>query len=139
MKTTKLINGIAAVIIIGSLWSCRVETGDAISSISPVVTDSVKLAKDTMMVYDVQRIVTYAKYQKNCEGFYGYDYRKDNFTRKVTAYKFKTDGSCGELVTLRGQFDFKPEQSGNYLFKFWNGKDTSGNDLWIEKTVVVTP
>ena len=35
------------------------------------------------------------------------------------------------------QFNFKPIEKGTYTFKFWNGKDNTGNDLWITKTIVV--
>ncbi len=34
-------------------------------------------------------------------------------------------------------FNFRPEEVGVYTFKFWNGKDSSNQNIWIEKTIVV--
>ena len=34
-------------------------------------------------------------------------------------------------------FNFRPEEKGIYTFKFWNGKDSSNQNIWIEKTIVV--
>ncbi len=137
MKTTLLKSVFVLGLTLG-LMSCndRNENG-VIQEISPVAIDSVKIVNDTMTVFDVQSITTYSKFHKGCEGFYGYDYDKDQMNRYVTAYKFKTNETCGDQVTGWAQFNFRPESTGTYVFKFLKGQDASGNDIWLEKNIVV--
>lgn len=127
------------ILMVFSLASCndRLE-GDEILSTEPVKIDSVKIAQDTMDIYTTQTIKTYSKYSTNCEGFYGYDYQHvAPFERKVISYKFKTSVSCGEVATRISQINFRPQETGTYFFRFWNGKDTAGANIWIEKNIVV--
>ena len=127
---------IAAAFTLGII-SCSNDDGDEIKEINRVSIDSVLIKKDTMNVRDIQNIITYSKYQRNCEGFYGYNYEKDNFNRVVSNHKFKTDGACGETISAGTFFNFQPVETGTYTFKFWKGKDASDVDQFIEKTIVV--
>lgn len=112
--------------------------GDEINNIDQLKIDSVRIPQDTMEVYSTQNIKTYSNYAANCEGFYGYDYlHTDQFEREVTAYKFKTSATCGEVLTKASQINFRPQQTGTFTFKFWNGTDASGENIWIEKNIVV--
>jgi len=82
-------------------------------------------------------ITTYSKYTGKCEGFYGYDYEKDNFNRNVTSFKFKTTAACDEAtVSYASKINFQPQNTGIYTFKFWQNNDAD-QDVWIEKKVVV--
>ncbi len=112
--------------------------GDEIKTIDKVAIDSVRVVSDTMVVYDIQSITTFSNYNAGCEGFYGYNYDRDQLDRYVTAYKYKTDASCTNIVAAASKFDFRPEQTGTYVFKFWKGKDQAGNDIWDSKNIVVT-
>lgn len=125
--------------LIFSFISCNDRLdGDVIQNIESVKIDSVKIAQDTMDVFTTQSIKTFSNYAKNCEGFYGYDYlHTATLERKVISYKFKTDGNCEESVTKASQINFRPQVSGTYLFKFYNGKDPSGNNVFIERNIVV--
>ena len=127
------------VFIVLSLISCneRLE-GDEIQHTEPVKIDSVKIAQDTMDIYSIQTIKTFSQYNTQCEGFYGYDYQHTApLQRKVISYKFKTSASCGEIATRTSQINFRPQQKGTYIFKFWTGKNTDGTDQWLEQSVVV--
>ena len=138
MKSTfLLILAISSALFFTSCKDDRFE-GDEITSIDPVKIDSVNIPRDSMEVLSVMPIKTYSNYSSKCEGFYGYDYIHTNeFTRNVTSYKFKTNAQCGEQVTRSSQINFQPQKIGNYVFKFWNGKDASGENIWIEKNVKV--
>jgi len=105
-----------------------------IESVDKIKIDSVKIVNDTMDVFSVQSIKTYSTYPSHCEGFYGYDYiRNNNLTRTVTSYKYTTSGPCTQASYVSAnQINFSPQQVGTYTFKFWNG----GNS-WITKTIVV--
>ena len=127
------------ILLVFSLASCndRLE-GDEILSTEPVKIDSVKIAQDTMDIYTTQTIKTYSQFSTQCEGFYGYDYQHvAPLERKVISYKFKTSASCGEMATRTSQINFRPQETGTYLFKFWTGKDAAGANIWIEKNIVV--
>lgn len=127
------------VFIVFSLINCneRLE-GDEIQHTEPVKIDSVKIAQDTMDIYSMQSIKTYSQYSSQCEGFYGYDYQHAApLERKIVSYKFKTSASCGELATRTSQINFRPQEAGTYLFRFWTGKNAAGINTWLERTIVV--
>ncbi len=128
------------ILLILIMVSCKEDRfeGNEITDIYPVKIDSVKIAQDTMYVFSVQTIKTYSDYMTNCEGFYGYDYiHADALTRNVIPYKFKTAVTCGEEKAKSSQINFSPQLIGTYKFKFWNGKNSSGENIWIEKEIVV--
>lgn len=109
-----------------------------VQNVEPVKIDSVKIAQDSMTVFTIQAIKTFSNFKNNCEGFYGYDYKyTGEFTRTVASYKFKTAASCGEPQARVSQINFQPQRPGNYVFRFWNGKNAAGENIWIEKTIKV--
>lgn len=111
---------------------------DLVQSVDRVKIDSVQIPQDTMAVYSIQTIKTFSNFNTKCEGFYGYDYiYTDQLTRSVSSFKFTTATDCGEAVTRASQINFQPQTPGDYLFKFWNGKNTAGENNWIEKTITV--
>ncbi|WP_292010094.1 hypothetical protein [Chryseobacterium sp.] len=105
-----------------------------IESVDKIKIDSVKIMYDTMNVFAIQSIRTYSTYSSSCEGFYGYDYiHNDSLSRTVTAYKYRTNGSCAQGNHIgMNQINFRPQQTGTYTFKFWNGDNN-----WITRTIVV--
>lgn len=137
----KMIKLIGIVVVVALLQSCNGrDYGYEISSVNPVKIDSVKWQADTMTVLMTQEIKTYSNYQEGCEGFYGYDYQKEDMNRKVISYKFKTEAPCGNSSIAGWDIlRFRPEKTGTYTFKFWQGKDASDHDIWLEKNIVVIP
>lgn len=112
--------------------------GDKIQNIDAAKIDSVKIVNFTMDVYTTQTIKTYSNYAQNCEGFYGYDYlHTAQLERKVISYKFKTDVNCGESQPRFSQINFRPQEVGTYIFKFYTGKDAAGANTYLEKQIVV--
>lgn len=119
------------------LFSCDLRGDDNIT-FSRIKIDSVKIPQQTMDLFTTQTIKTYSTYASSCDRFYDYDYRTDNFNRFVTSYTYKENNACTQATYVgANQFNFKPIEKGTYTFKFWNGKDNTGNDLWITKTIVV--
>ena len=109
-----------------------------VQSVGRVKIDSVKVVQDSMAVFSIQTIKTYSNFANNCEGFYGYDYIHTNqLVRSVSAFKFKTATECGEEVARASYINFQPQVPGIYTFKFWNGTNATGENLWIEKTIKV--
>lgn len=122
-----------------TVTSCLNDDDTPIQSFETAKIDSVRIASDTMDVYQTQIISTFSKLKDNCEGFSGYDYRSESgLLRKVAAVKFKTDEACGTNETaVESKLNFQPQTTGTYTFLFWNGQDTAGGELWIEKKIVV--
>lgn len=117
-----------------SLISCKDDDYETIESADKIKIDSVTIVNDTMAVFSVQSIRTYSTYASQCQGFYGYDYiHTANFSRDVTAYQYRTNGSCTQANhTSANQINFSPQQVGTYTFRFWNGDNS-----WITKTIIV--
>lgn len=109
--------------------------------INALAIDSVSANSDTMQVYSVQSIRTYSTYYGGCDRFYGYDYQYTNDSvRTVIAYHYITDETCTSdavPVAKYSQFNFQPRYTGTYTFKFWNGTDSNGDDVWLTKEIVV--
>ena len=136
----KIVNLILMASIVGFFAvSCdRNDDENVIQSVDAIKIDSVKIAQYTMDVFTVQTIKTYSTYSDGCHGFYGYDYRRNDLTRTITAYQYKVNGNCTQATYVgTNGFNFRPEEKGNYTFKFWGGKDSNNADIWIEKTIVV--
>ena len=89
-------------------------------------------------IQNVESIKTYSTYPSACEDFFGYDYIRNGLERNVVAYSYTINGTCTQAtrVGVNG-FNFRPEEKGIYTFKFWKGKDSSNQNIWIEKTIVV--
>lgn len=137
MKKLILLAPLVAALFLTSCKDDRFE-GDEITSVDPVKIDSVNIPKDSMAVLSVMPIKTYSNFTSKCEGFYGYDYVHTNeFIRNVTSYKFKTSAQCGDQVTRSSQINFQPQKVGTYSFKFWNGKNAAGENVWIQKSIKV--
>lgn len=127
------------VVLAFSLTNCndRLE-GDKILSTEALKIDSVKIAQDTMDVFSTQTIKTYSTYDAQCEGFYGYNYAHvAPLEREVATYKFNTSATCGDSFARASQINFRPQESGVYTFRFWTGEDSTGEGVWLEKTIVV--
>lgn len=128
--------GIFALLI--GLQSCLDRENVEPIEINRIKIDSVKIPLQTMNLYDVQTIKTYSNYGSGCHRFYDYDYRTDGFNRLVTSYSYEVNENCTQATYVgASQFNFRPIEKGTYTFKFWNGKDTAGNDLWIDKQIIV--
>lgn len=136
MKT--IIKVLITPIIALAFFSCDSHNDGEIQSVNAKKIDSVKIDSDTMAIKSQQNIRVFASYTKNCEGFYGRDYIAKDSVRTVINYAYKTNDPCG--TTDYSGFDiirFEPREKGKYYFKFWNGKDIAGQNLWIEKQIVV--
>ncbi len=111
---------------------------ETITDVNKIAIDSAKVVNDTMQLGAIQSIITYSKYTSGCEGFYAYDYQRDDMDRYVTTYKYKTDGTCQTDTFSRGsKINFEPRETGTYVFKFWQGTNSANQDVWLEKNIVV--
>ncbi|MFA7615387.1 MAG: hypothetical protein WBF83_11645 [Moheibacter sp.] len=90
-------------------------------------------------VREITEIKTYYTRLGSCEDFLDFDYSGFEMERRVALITWKVEGdSCTEAAeadyaTLR----FRPERPGNYTFKFWKGKDSLNQSVFIEKTITI--
>lgn len=72
------------------------------------------------------------------DSFY-YDIKGNIRTIAVESLLF-SNNNCTTLTTnntLTKSLMFTPNTTGNYTLKFWNGKDTNGNDTFLTYEIVV--
>jgi len=73
------------------------------------------------------------EFPNDCYRFHGFDftYFRNERTIAVRALKI-LDATCndGQLFEFTASFQMMPEQEDEYIFKFWKGKDTNGNDIF---------
>lgn len=133
-----LLKTIGILLLVIGLQSCLDREDSTPLEVAKIKIDSVKIPQETMDIFTVQTIKTYSNYATACDRFFDYDYKIDNFDRIITSYYYKDNSNCTQGQYVRSSyFNFRPVEKGTYTFKFWNGKDSSGKDLWIEKQIVV--
>jgi|SRR5690606_3908469 len=100
--------------------------------------DSVQI--DTIMpARQVTEIKTYFTTKNGCQQFFNYDYTILGNERTVSVMVSEAqDQNC----TLEQQvhspvLNFKPESPGIYTFRFWNGVDEDGQDLFIIREIEI--
>lgn len=121
------------------VMSCSVDDGDNFSyEILPV--ESVKIPEEFMLGKIYPITVTYKK-PAGCYVFNEFYYTRNLNERTVavinTVYPNKNCGLSEETET-EATFNFKVLNTGTYIFKFWQGKDDAGKDLYyiVEVPVV---
>jgi len=87
----------------------------------------------------VTEIKTYFTRNKSCEDFFNYEYHILGNERTVSViFSEFEDGSCEEISEPSySVLQFKPEDSGVYTFRFWNGSDENGQDIFIIKEIEI--
>ncbi len=76
----------------------------------------------------------------NCHSPYGIYYEKDLNVRTCAVRNLVEErGNCApvENILVRETFNFHVTNTGNYVFKFWTGTDSEGNDTFITHDVPV--
>lgn len=128
--------GFAAIVAL-LMQSCNNDSYE-VKSYQPRKIDSVNIEHDTMYAFNMQPIKVFSTYNKECEGFYGMDYLPKDSTRTVINYAYKNNQTCATgTYKAFNLIRFEPQHTGTYYFKFWQGKDASGNNIWLEKHIVV--
>ena len=75
----------------------------------------------------------------NCHSFRGVHYQYRDTTRivAINAIEF-TDRNCDQVITEKElKIPVHVRQEEDYVFKFWKGKDTEGNNIFEEIVVPV--
>jgi hypothetical protein len=91
---------------------------------------------DDVLYVGEENIIT-IKYSRpnNCYGFNGFVYEKEANTRTIGVQNYVVEKSDCQPITndlSERNLSFIPETTGTYTFKFYQGKDASGNNIYLE-------
>ncbi len=119
--------------------SCTPESDEPEFHYELLPVESVDMPTELYVNTENQIVIHYLK-PTSCHGFNGFYYDKDEFTRiiAIQSYVLEQD-NCTPLTNqiVEKTLKFKPTETGTYLFKFWKGKDTNGDDIFEEISVDV--
>ena len=89
---------------------------------------------------DVYPITVHYYRPSTCYSFRDFYYRKENNIRTVAPVNYVFEKNCEPLdsVLTENTFKFLVTSNGSYVFKFWQGKDSNGDDMYLTIEVPVT-
>ncbi|MDO5510583.1 MAG: hypothetical protein Q4F57_07795 [Weeksellaceae bacterium] len=134
-------NTILATLLMGVIFilsSCN-KQDDEWSNYSYVALkiDSISMP-DSAQLGSAVAIRPYYQRMENCEQFYGFDYQRSDFERTVLAVGLRNSVvQCGDTLTQQSQFTFQPLETGTYNFRFWNGRDAEGDNMFVNEEIVI--
>ncbi len=76
----------------------------------------------------------------NCHSPYGIYYEKELNIRTCAVRNLVEDrGNCAPIqnILIEETFNFHVTNTGNYVFKFWTGEDSDGNNTFLEFDIPV--
>ncbi len=127
-------------VLLFTFASCSLDDGNNSNfhfEIMPI--DSVDIPNEFVLGETYPITVSYTK-PSGCYVFHDFYYVKELNERTVavinTVYE---DNPCTQVAeTVEATFNFMVTSNGTYVFKFWQGEDESGNDLYyiVEVPVV---
>ena len=87
----------------------------------------------------VTEIRTFYTRNNECETFFDYDYTITGNERTVTMLISSLQANdCLEITEADFHtLQFRPEQSGLYTFRFWNGNDQDGQPIFIIRKIEI--
>ncbi len=128
-----------ATIVTITLFSCSVDDGNSNFSIKTLPIKTAEVPSEFIFGQTYTLKVVY-DIPTSCHSFYGLFYRHEGFSRVVAINSLVNNNltSCDENPIEREYtFEVRALQNEDYTFKFWKGKDNSGNDIFEEVVVPV--
>ena len=121
------------------LISCSVEddTPNFYSVVLPVTEVEVP---QEFVIGETYPIKVWYQRPSTCHAFNGFYYDKYLNERTVAVQNIVTEaGNCQSLEDelVEASFDFYVTSNGSYIFKFWQGVDDNGEDIFLEIEVPV--
>ena len=114
--------------------SCNPETDEPNVRYELVPIDNVVIPDE--LYFGEENIIT-VEYSRptTCHGFNGFLYEKEDFTRTIGVQNYVVENPDCQVVTgevIEKDFVFQPTATGTYTFKFWQGKDSNGDNVFLE-------
>lgn len=131
---------ILAVVASFTFSSCELSDDSAPNyNFELVAIDSVDIP-ETFVLGETRQITVHYKRPTSCHFYDGFYYEKDLNVRTVALQMaVLANSSCDTLENevAEASFNFYVSSNGSYLFKFFNGKDEQGNNLFLEYEIPV--
>lgn len=122
------------ILLIGLLISsCSTSDDSLVTYQDPMPIETVNIPDEFILDETYEITLNYIR-PTTCHAFNGILYKKYNNERTVVVIGtvFQSNGNCTELETeLEASFNFKPTETGSYIFKFWQGKDENDEDIYL--------
>jgi len=129
MRKTLTLIGIFLVLV-----SCSNQNDEPNINYELVPVQNVTLPDTIALGEENNLVVEYLK-PSTCHGFNGFLYEKEGLTRTVAVQNYVyNNNTCQPLTTevVQKVLKIQPTTVGDYTFKFWQGKDAAGNDIFLE-------
>lgn len=120
--------------------SCSVDNDSPNYSFEVLPVESVDIPTEFTLGETYPITVKYLK-PSTCHVFKEFYYSKDLNERTVAPITLVYEGNtCEPLVDVEDEatFNFIVTSNGSYIFKFWQGEDTNGEDQYLTIEVPVT-
>lgn len=115
------------------LASCSINDDGANYSFEVLPVESVEIPDEFELGETYPITVSYFK-PSTCHSFKEFYYLKENNERTVAAINYVyEDNDCTDLedTLVEATFNFIVTSNGSYIFKFWQGEDTDGEDQYL--------
>jgi len=128
-----LMKKIFACLFVLITFSCSVNNDYEETYTEIVPVESVMMPTEFVLneVYEIS--LTYLR-PTTCHAFSDIYFVSESNERTVAIITtvFISNSPCEDLFTeLQASFDFKPTNTGSYIFNFWQGKDDNGDDQYL--------
>lgn len=136
MKRLKLITSLFFIML---MMSCSPEGDEIKYNFEFLAIESVELP-DVLVLGQTHEIKVKYKRPTSCHLFNAFYYEKNLNIRTIAVNSIVTQRN--DCVTLdnaieEASINFYVTNNGSYIFKFWQGKDENGEDLFLEIEVPV--
>jgi hypothetical protein len=115
------------------LASCSVNDDRTNYSFEVLPVESVDIPDEFQWGETYPITVSYLR-PSSCHSFKEFYYLKENNERTVAPINFVfEDDTCTDLedTLVEATFNFVVTSYGSYIFKFWQGEDTNGDDQYL--------
>jgi hypothetical protein len=115
------------------LASCSVNDDSTNYSFEVLPVESVDIPDEFQWGETYPITVSYLR-PSSCHSFKEFYYLKENNERTVAPINFVfEDDTCTDLedTLVEATFNFVVTSYGSYIFKFWQGEDTNGDDQYL--------
>ena len=115
------------------LASCSINDDGANFSFEVLPVESVEIPSEFELGETYPITVSYFK-PSTCHSFKEFYYLKENNERTVAAINYVFENNdCADLedTLVEATFNFIVTSNGSYIFKFWQGEDTNGEDQYL--------
>ena len=121
-------------------FSCSIDDDSNNYSLEILPVESVDIPDEFELGQTYPITVHYFR-PTTCHAFREFYYVKENNIRTVAPinYVFEEDNNCTDLENdlVEATFNFIVTSNGSYIFKFWQGEDTNGEDQYLTIEVPV--